>query len=82
MTADGGERVTVTVTDDGLDRIDELVERLRAEGMDVEQVLGSLGIVVGSVPAGRRAAISGLDDVAAVEGETAFELAPPDAEVQ
>lgn len=82
MATDDGQRVTVTLADAGLARIDDVVERLKGEGMAVEQVLGSLGIIVGSVPAGRRAAITALADVAAVEGETTFELAPPDAEVQ
>ena len=50
--------------------------------MEVEQALGSLGIVVGSVPEGGRAAISALPDVAAVEGEHRFQLPPPDADVQ
>ena len=78
----GRERVTVTVADDGRDRFDDVVGRLQAEGMEVEQALGSLGIVVGSVPEGGRAAISALPDVAAVEGEHRFQLAPPDADVQ
>ena len=82
QAASGRERVTVTVAGSGLARIDDLVGRLQSEGMEVEQVLGSLGIVVGSVPAGGRAAITALPDVAAVEGETTFQLPPPDNEVQ
>jgi hypothetical protein len=78
----GRERVTVTVADAGRDRFDDVVGRLQADGMEVEQALGSLGIVVGSVPAGARAAITALPDIAAVEGETRFQLPPPDADVQ
>ncbi|MEA2828951.1 MAG: hypothetical protein QOG43_3390 [Actinomycetota bacterium] len=76
------ERVTVTVADSGRARIDDLVRRLEAEGMEVEQVLGSIGMVTGSVPAGGRAAITALADVAAVEGENGFQLPPPDADIQ
>jgi hypothetical protein len=76
------ERVTVTVADAGRDRFDDVVGRLQAEGMEVEEALGSLGIVVGSVGEGGRAAISALPDVAAVEGEHRFHLPPPDADVQ
>jgi hypothetical protein len=78
----GRERVTVTVADTGLSRFDDVIGQLQAEGMDVEQALGSIGIVVGSVPAGGRAAISGLPDIAAVEGENTFQLPPPDADIQ
>ena len=81
-TTTGRERVTVTVADAGLDRFDDVVGRLQAEGMDVEQALGSIGIVVGSVPEGGRAAISALPDVAAVEGEHRFQLPPPGSEIQ
>lgn len=81
-TTTGRERVTVTVAEAGLDRFDSVVGRLEAEGMEVEQALGALGIVVGSVPEGGRAAISALPDVAAVEGEHRFQLPPPDADVQ
>ncbi|MEA2685000.1 MAG: hypothetical protein QOE93_195 [Actinomycetota bacterium] len=76
------ERVTVTVAEAGLARIDEVVERLRSEGMTVERVLGTLGLVIGSVARGRRAELAALPHVTAVEAETTFDLAPPEDEIQ
>jgi hypothetical protein len=77
-----GDRVTVTVQDDQLPRIDELADRLRAAGMRVDQVLHSVGVITGSVPNAQRAMIQAMPGVAAVEAETTFQLPPPDAEIQ
>ncbi|MDQ3763106.1 MAG: hypothetical protein M3460_16110 [Actinomycetota bacterium] len=81
-------RITVTVHDDRLPHIDELADRLRAAGMQVDQVLQPVGVITGSVPGPRRdiietlAVIETLPGVVAVEDETAFQIPPPDAEVQ
>ncbi|MEA2717462.1 MAG: hypothetical protein QOI99_1779, partial [Actinomycetota bacterium] len=75
-------RVTVTVDDDHLDDVEGLADQLRAEGMTVEQVLGSVGIITGSVSADKRSSIGGVKGVAAVEEEHTFQLPSPEAEVQ
>jgi len=74
------EKVTVTLSD-GPDAA-AVAERLRAAGMTVDQVLGAVGIITGSVAAGRRASLEQLPGVAAVEAEHSFQIAPPDAEIQ
>ena len=76
------QRVTVTVADDHVSLIHDLADRLRAAGMQVEQVLDAAGVITGSVPAARRSSIEALPGVAAVEDETSFQIAPPDADVQ
>jgi hypothetical protein len=76
------DRVTVTVHDDQLPRIDELADRLRAAGMRIDQVLHPVGVITGSVPSAQRAMIQAMPGVAAVEAETTFQLPPPDAEIQ
>ncbi len=75
-------RITVTIDDDHLARADEVADQLRAAGMTVEQVLGTVGIITGSVGPGQRASLEAVPGVAAVEDETTFQIAPPDAEVQ
>ncbi len=75
------DRVTVTVQDDQLPRIDELADRLRAVGMRVDQVLHAVGVITGSVPSAQRVMIETVPGVAAVEDETTFQLPPPDAEI-
>jgi len=72
------EKITVTVSGDA----DAVAQELRAAGMSVDQVLGAAGVVTGSVAAGKRASLADLSGVASVEAEHAFQIAPPDAEVQ
>jgi hypothetical protein len=76
------ERITVTVSDDHASRIHEVADGLRAAGMTVDQVLGAVGVITGSAPGGRRSALGAVPGVAAVEGETSFRIAPPEADVQ
>jgi hypothetical protein len=72
------ERITVTVSGDP----DTVAEKLRAAGMNVEQVLSEVGVITGSVAAGRQASLADLPDVVSVEPEHSFQLPPPDAEIQ
>lgn len=72
----------MTVGDDHVGDIDGVAEELKAAGMSVDQVLDAVGIVTGSVPSERRDALERLPGVAAVEAAHAFQIAPPDAEVQ
>ncbi len=77
-----GDRVTVTIADDQGTDIDSTVERLRQAGMTIDQVLGAVGIVTGTVPASERSKIASVPGVAAVEDETSYQLPPPDSDVQ
>ena len=76
------ERITVTVGDENLARVDEVAAACRAAGMTVDEVLGNVGIITGSVPAACRTAVEEVPGVNAVEGEQQFQLPPPDAEIQ
>jgi hypothetical protein len=75
-------KVTVTVADDHVGDIEDVVERLRSAGMTVDQVLGPVGVITGSVQPSGRSALEALAGVAAVEEETEFRLPPPDSETQ
>jgi hypothetical protein len=74
--------VSVTVGDAYRDRVDGVVEGLRASGLEVEQVLGTLGIVTGSAPAGALDALRGVEGVASVDEQVSFRIAPPDSPIQ
>ena len=74
--------VTVTVADSHAGDIEDVAERLREAGMQVDQVLATLGVITGSIEAPRIAVLEQLDGVAAVEEQTGFQIAPPDADVQ
>jgi hypothetical protein len=74
--------VTVTVADSHAGALDDLAGRLAQAGMQVEQVLGVLGVVTGRLEDEQLAAIARLPGVAAVEEQATYGLAPPDAEIQ
>ena len=76
------ERVTVQVADDHLDRTEDVARQLRAAGMEVDQVLGNVGIITGSIDSERRADLGEVPGVAGVESERTFQVAPPDSDVQ
>jgi len=76
------EQITVTVTVSADADPEVVAELLRAAGMTVDQVLGTVGVITGSIAADARAALADLPGVLAVEPEQRFELPPPDAEIQ
>ncbi|GGI44018.1 hypothetical protein [Agromyces flavus] len=73
-------KVSVTVDDEHLDTIDDVAEGLRERGMQVEQVLPSVGIVTGS--AQDIAALNSVPGVASVDLEEGIDIGPPDQEIQ
>ena len=74
--------VTVTVDEAHAGAIDEVAARLRDAGMDVDRVLGAIGVITGSVAASRLHLVEAVEGVASVEQQTSFKLPPPDADVQ
>jgi hypothetical protein len=72
------ERIIVTVSGDA----EPVAEQLRAAGMTVEQVLGAVGIVIGSIDSERLGLLAAVPGVVAVELDRPVQLAPPDAEIQ
>jgi hypothetical protein len=80
--ADVSVRISVSVRDDHLDLIDEVVRRLEGAGVKVDQVLRPLGVITGSAPAHGWRAIGQVAGVASVEAEREVRLPPPDADVQ
>ena len=75
-------QVSVTVGPDHLEALDDIVRDLQARGMQVDQVLRSLGIVTGSAPADAVAGLRGVDGVASVDEQMTFSVPPPDSPVQ
>lgn len=74
--------VTVTVSDDHLDALHTVAAALRANGMQVHEVLDTVGVISGSVPEDRRGSLSAVDGVEAVEDVHTFQLPPPESPVQ
>lgn len=76
------EKVTISVADGHVDRIDEVVARVEVAGVRVEKVLRSVGVIVGSVEEAGLHALGALDGVGSVEKDRTVRLPPPDSEVQ
>jgi hypothetical protein len=76
------EQVNVSVTDDCLDRFSEVVKRIEKAGLKVEQQLEAVGVVTGSIDVDKNADLNQVPGVAAVEPVRAYQLPPPDADVQ
>ena len=72
----------IAVDDDHVARLGEVVERLRAAGMDVEHANDLLGTVTGSIDEARVSSLESVDGVVSVEHGHRYELPPPDAPVQ
>jgi hypothetical protein len=76
------EKITISVADDAIERIDEVVAALESGGMHVEQVLRPIGVITGSVDTQRVQALGTVAGVAAVEPQGTIQLPPPDSDVQ
>lgn len=82
VASGGVEQLTVAVDDDHLAGISDVVAALQGRGMVVDQVLESAGVIIGSAPDVDRQELAAVEGVVSVEGETPFQLPPPDAPVQ
>lgn len=75
-------KITVTVAEPDRVQITNVAQRLRSAGMEIDQVLEALGMITGTVPAGKMAALAVLDGVASVDEELRYQLPDPGDEVQ
>jgi hypothetical protein len=75
-------RVSVSVDDEHLAVIGAVVDALRGQGMQVDQVMDQLGIISGVAPAGAREALMGVEGVLSIDESQGFQLPPPDSPVQ
>ncbi len=74
--------VTVTVDDQHVGAIADVAEALRATGMQVEQVLGDVGMVLGTIDDGSEQSVRAVDGVQSVDPSLHFQVPPPDSPIQ
>jgi hypothetical protein len=74
--------VLVSVAEDHLDRLGEVVEHLQAAGLRVAETMEHLGVVAGTIAARRMAGLRGVEGVDAVEPNRPYQLPPPASDVQ
>jgi hypothetical protein len=75
-------RVVVSASDDHLERMDELAERLRQSGMQIDTLLKTLGALTGSVSRSKLAELGKLEGVSSVEPEREVSVPPPESPIQ
>jgi TolA-binding protein len=71
-------QVSVFVDNAHLPQIEQVSQQLQSSGMNVEQILASIGVINGSIP-------SDLDQIEgeqSVELQQGYQLAPPNSELQ
>ncbi|MCP3143202.1 hypothetical protein [Pyxidicoccus xibeiensis] len=73
--------VSVLIEASPPDRFEDVVARLRAAGLDVEQVLEEAGVVLGQAAPDCLPALTAVRG-ATVEVQRSFQLGPPDSDVQ
>lgn len=69
-------RVVIAVDDAHRDRLAEVIQRLSAAGMRIEQSLENLGVVTGSVASWMIQALAHIEGVSNVEIERTHRLPP------
>jgi hypothetical protein len=74
--------VTIAIADDHLKQLSEVVSRLRAAGLEVQQVMAEIGVVTGTCDSSQVAGLSNVAGVESVEGDRTIRLAPPDSPIQ
>ncbi|MCP2192511.1 hypothetical protein [Williamsia deligens] len=74
--------VTITVDDDHLAALDDVVASVRAVGVHVTAVHAAIGIISGTVADDVRGPLSSIRGVASIEQAPHFGVAPPDSPVQ
>lgn len=79
----GQRRIVVAVADGYLDRMGEVVARLREAGVEVEEEMEAAGIVTGSVDESASLdRLLDIDGVGAAEEEETYRIPPPESDVQ
>lgn len=72
--------VVITINDDAMDRIDNLIEDLKSEGLQIEKVMKKLGVISGT--ASNLKALKKIDGVMSVEEEIQHQLPPRNSKIQ
>lgn len=75
-------QVLISVDDEHLPKMRQVVERCKAAGLDVEQALDQIGTITGSVDSSRIGDLSKVAGVASVERSGEYDVGPPDSDLQ
>ncbi|HIK07948.1 MAG TPA: ketohydroxyglutarate aldolase [Trichormus sp. M33_DOE_039] len=74
--------LSVAVEDSYMDKIQEVAQKLQSAGMNIEQVLNTVGIITGSCDSEKEESLSQIEGVSHVERSREYKLAPPESDLQ
>jgi hypothetical protein len=75
-------RLTLSVSDSHLKRLDQVARDAKAAGLEIEQQLDGIGVITGSIEADRIAHLHRIAGVDHVEPDRTVGIAPPGSPVQ
>ncbi len=75
-------KVSISVDDAHVDRISEVAQGLQSAGLEVEQVLPTVGMISGSIDSNQVNRLSQIQGVQYIEPEQSYQIAPPDSDIQ
>jgi hypothetical protein len=75
------KQIVVSVAGDHAQKLTEVAEQLRSQGMTVDEVQEATGLITGSYDKAL-SVLKGVRGVQSVEEQPQFQLPPPDSEVQ
>jgi fructose-1,6-bisphosphatase/sedoheptulose 1,7-bisphosphatase-like protein len=76
------DNVIVLIDDSYRDRFAEVVDRAKAAGLRIDQLLQDSGVVTGSISAGKRRDLEQIQGIAAVETQRDIQIPPPKSDIQ
>jgi hypothetical protein len=76
------QNVLITVDEKHVDRIEEVADELRRAGLNVKEILGSIGVITGRAEPSIRAELAGITGVTNIEDELTVQLPPPESDIQ
>lgn len=74
--------VLVSVSQDYLDHMPDVVQKLASAGMTDIQSLETVGVITGSLDDSKIAEISSIEGVVQIERSQETQIPPPDADIQ
>ena len=82
MAKTGKVQVLISVDDEHMEKMGQVVEHCKAAGLDVEQSLDQIGAITGLVDPGKIGDLSKVAGVGNVERMGGYDIGPPDSDLQ
>lgn len=75
-------KISISVDDAHLPEIQQISEQLQLYGMNVEQTLLTIGVIIGSISNDKLNSLYQIEGVKHCEPQESYQLAPPNSDVQ